>query len=145
MSDHKPKRPQYYIEHAFNRSMCTFTTSVSGYQYSHIKLCTVTGTVDSDITIRSSDGVLLYLHRKNLEAISRALKTSEFLADSDNGVITLPEHSDLLRTVFSFIYPHRHPKLQGLEFETLLEISDAVQKYEIFSAMNTCDDELRLM
>ncbi|KJA22992.1 hypothetical protein HYPSUDRAFT_123886, partial [Hypholoma sublateritium FD-334 SS-4] len=53
-------------------------------------------------------------------------------------VITLPERSDILRTAFLFIYPRRHPKLQGLEFETLLEISDAVQKYEIFSAMNTC-------
>ena len=95
------------------------------------------------MTICCGDGVLLYLHRKNLDAISKTLQTSEFLAGSDDGVVALPESSEILRIVFLFIYPNRHPNLRDQEFETLLEISDAVQKYKIFAAMETC--EMRLM
>lgn len=99
-------------------------------------------TSDSDVTIRSGDGVLLYLHRTNLEAISRALDAPEFLAPSDDNVVALPESSEILGTVFLFIYPNRHPNLRDQDFETLLEISDAVQKYEIFAAMSTCETRL---
>ncbi|KJA25068.1 hypothetical protein HYPSUDRAFT_135172 [Hypholoma sublateritium FD-334 SS-4] len=99
-------------------------------------------TSDSDITICSGDGVLLYLHRTNLEAISGALAAPEFLSTSDDNVVALPESSEILGTVFLFIYPNRHPSLRDQDFETLLEISDAVQKYEIFAAMNTCETRL---
>ncbi len=94
------------------------------------------------MTIFCGDGVLLYLHRKNLCAISRALETSEFIVGSESGFVALPESSQILRTVFLFIYPIKHPNLRDQEFETLLGISDAVQKYKIFAAMNTCETRL---
>ncbi|KJA14985.1 hypothetical protein HYPSUDRAFT_149705 [Hypholoma sublateritium FD-334 SS-4] len=98
----------------------------------------------SDITIRSSDGVLLFLHRKNLEAITKAFNTPEFLGDYqlNDGIISLPERSDTLEIVFSFIYPNKHPNLRGLKFEELSEIRDAVEKYQVFPAMNTCERRL---
>ena len=39
----------------------------------------------SNITVRSTDGVFLYLHRKNLQAITKVFNTSEFLANSESG------------------------------------------------------------
>ena len=99
----------------------------------------------SDITIRSADGVLLFLHRKNLEAITKAFSTPEFAGkyQLDNNVIALPERSDTLQIVFSFIYPNRHPNLRGLDCERLLEIQDAVEKYQVFPAMHVCEMRLK--
>lgn len=99
----------------------------------------------SDITIRSTDGVLLFLHRKNLQVITRALDAPEFLAvsESDENVISLPERSDILQIVFSFIYANRHPNLRGLDLDRLLEIQDAVEKYQIFPAMHLCEMRLK--
>ena len=95
----------------------------------------------SDITVRSTDGVFLYLHRKNLQAITKAFDTSEFLASSESGedAVSLPERADILEIVFSFIYPNRHPNLRGLDFERLMQIRDAVEKYKIYSAMEVCE------
>jgi len=40
------------------------------------------------------------------------------------------------------VYPRRHPNLENLEFKTLAPLAEAVEKYEVFSAMTIC--ELRL-
>ena len=98
----------------------------------------------SDITIRSIDGVFLYLHRKNLQAVTHAFNASEFLANSESSenVIALPERADILEIAFSFIYPNKHPKLRGLDVQRLIEIQDAVEKYKIYPAMHVCETRL---
>ncbi|KAF8886681.1 hypothetical protein CPB84DRAFT_1684917, partial [Gymnopilus junonius] len=48
------------------------------------------------------------------------------------------ESLKVLEVIFQFVYPKRHPKLQGLDFATLMEVAEAVEKYQVFSAMNIC-------
>ena len=66
-----------------------------------------------------------------------------FVRDIANGskkkeTMNLDEASDVLEILFQFVYPRRHPTLEDTEFETLLAVAEAVEKYQVFSAMNLC-------
>ena len=91
---------------------------------------------DADVIFQSSDGVRFHLHRKNLEAHTGAFPGAEF--DTQNEIVHLTEPSSVLEVVFQFMYPRRHPDLEDANFETIAAIAEAVEKYEVFSAMNTC-------
>lgn len=52
--------------------------------------------------------------------------------------MVLDEPSDVLEILFQFIYPRRHPSLEDIDFETLAAVAEAVEKYQVFSAMNLC-------
>ena len=52
--------------------------------------------------------------------------------------MALDEPSDVLEILFQFIYPRRHPSLEDTDFETLAAVAEAVEKYQVFSAMNLC-------
>lgn len=61
-------------------------------------------------------------------------------------MVHLTEPAKILRVCFDFVYPKRHPDLKDIEdFETLAAIAEAVGKYQIFSAMNTCNTRLRFV
>ena len=96
---------------------------------------------DSDVTFQSSDGVLFLIHRKNLEAITGAFPGPEFSTGGE--IVPLTEPAKVLEIMFQFIYPRRHPTLEKLNFELILAVAEAVEKYEIFSAMKTCEVQLR--
>ncbi|KAF8877851.1 hypothetical protein CPB84DRAFT_1966285 [Gymnopilus junonius] len=118
---------------------------------------------DADITIKSSDGILFRLHRQNITTNSGAFPGSEvntrrkilvvddevfkfcrttFESNADGQVVDLTEPAKVLEIVFQFIYPRKHPSLKDLDFGILMEVAEAVVKYEIFSAMNTCEGRL---
>ncbi|KAF9525396.1 hypothetical protein CPB83DRAFT_772071, partial [Crepidotus variabilis] len=88
-----------------------------------------------------SDNVQFYLHRKNLEVNAGAFPGAEF--ETKGEVVQLTEPARTLEIVFRFIYPRRYPDLDGLDFEALLEIAEAVEKYEVFPAMFPTNSELR--
>ena len=96
---------------------------------------------DSDVTFQSSDGVLFLIRRKNLEAITGAFPGPEFSTGGE--IVPLTEPAKVLEIMFQFIYPRRHPTLEKLNFELILAVAEAVEKYEIFSAMKTCEVQLR--
>jgi len=96
---------------------------------------------DADVTIKSSDGVLFHLHRKNLEMATGAFPGAEF--DTRGEEVVLTEPADVLEILFQFIYPRRHPTLQGMEFEGVFAVAEAVEKYEVFPGVNTCTWKLR--
>ncbi|KAF9565897.1 hypothetical protein CPC08DRAFT_683256 [Agrocybe pediades] len=96
---------------------------------------------DSDVTIRSSDDVLFKLHRVNLSLLTGAFPGTE-LATEDKDV-QLTEPSVVLEIVFEFIYPKRYPSLRGTDFDLLLQVAEAVGKYEVFPAIQTCEARLR--
>ncbi|CAA7269258.1 unnamed protein product [Cyclocybe aegerita] len=96
---------------------------------------------DADVTFQSSDGIQFHIHRKHLESHTGAFPGSEF--DTRGEVTHLTEHSKTLAILFQFVYPRRHPTLQDADFATLMPVAEAVEKYQVFSAMNTCEARLR--
>ncbi|KIM44435.1 hypothetical protein M413DRAFT_24933 [Hebeloma cylindrosporum] len=95
---------------------------------------------DTDVIIQSSDGVIFNLHWKYLQLYPG------FVRDVDDGSqpneekekMDLDEPSDVLEILFQFVYPKRHPSLEDIDFETLAAVAEAVEKYQVFSAMNLC-------
>ncbi|KAF8956957.1 hypothetical protein BDZ97DRAFT_1670745, partial [Flammula alnicola] len=97
---------------------------------------------ESDLTIQSIDGVLFKVHRKNLELGTGAFPPSD-LFDTQGEVTCLTETADVLAIMFQFVYPRRHPDLEDVDFQLVIQVAEAVEKYEVFSAMNTCRLRLR--
>ncbi|KAF8878674.1 hypothetical protein CPB84DRAFT_1735843 [Gymnopilus junonius] len=95
---------------------------------------------DADITVKSSDGFLFNLHSHNLGTNTGAFPGPEIGAQGE--AVLLTEPANVLEIVFQFIYPRRHPKLDDLDFVILMEVTEACEKYEVYSAMNMCEVRL---
>ncbi|KAF9528299.1 hypothetical protein CPB83DRAFT_854806 [Crepidotus variabilis] len=97
---------------------------------------------NADITIQSCDNVRFCLHRKNLEVTTGGLpgKTSDMI----DGVLYLPEPAKVLELLFLFTYPQRSPThLHDLDCDSLLDISEAAEKYKVFFAISVSVSGLR--
>jgi hypothetical protein len=53
-------------------------------------------------------------------------------------VIPLTEAASILEILFQFCYPERHPDLEGMQFNDLMPLAVAAEKYMVFSAMHIC-------
>ncbi|KAF8890805.1 hypothetical protein CPB84DRAFT_1711302 [Gymnopilus junonius] len=104
-------------------------------------LSSIVNADDADVTFQSSDNVLFHIHRRNLEAHTGAFPGKEFINDGET--VCLTEPAEVLEIVFQFIYPKRYPRLKDLDFDIVADVAEAVEKYEIFSAMLTCEVRLR--
>ncbi|KDR80798.1 hypothetical protein GALMADRAFT_61027 [Galerina marginata CBS 339.88] len=96
---------------------------------------------NSDVQVRSSDGFVFQLHRVLLEANTDAFPGSEI--DTRGEIVQLTESASVLEILFVFLYPRRHPDLSDKEFQLVADVAEAVGKYEVFSAMNTCNARLK--
>ncbi|KAF9446709.1 hypothetical protein P691DRAFT_776662 [Macrolepiota fuliginosa MF-IS2] len=94
--------------------------------------------LDSDVTIRSSDGVVFRLHRKNLHLHSDAFPSQE-----EGEIVDLTESSDVLEIFFQYFYRQPQPDLTNIRMHTLLALSEAVEKYRVFSAIEVCKAHMR--
>lgn len=97
---------------------------------------------DSDMTIRSSDGILFKVHRKNLEAHSEVFSAGEGIINHPGDIVEMEERSEVLELFFQYFYRQRQPELSDLPFSTLADLAEAVEKYEVFSAMTICRDHM---
>ncbi|KZP05901.1 hypothetical protein FIBSPDRAFT_765209 [Athelia psychrophila] len=98
---------------------------------------------DSDITFRSCDGILFKVHRKNLEVCSEGFSPPDgTIAGAE--AVSLTEDGATLELLFQHMYfgPQRHPDLKKIEFKQLAELSEAAEKYQVYSAMETCHDRM---
>ncbi|KAF7372852.1 hypothetical protein MSAN_00491200 [Mycena sanguinolenta] len=96
---------------------------------------------DADVTLKSSDGVLFRIHRKNLEVCTEGFPPSEI--SSEGEVVELTETSVTLEIPFQFMYPQRHPALDTTSSEVLEPLAEAAEKYQVFPAMNICHIRMR--
>lgn len=76
------------------------------------------------------------IHRKNLETSTGGFAPAEF--DTCGEVVHLTESARTLELLFHFIYPRRHPSLGCEVMEILAPLAEAVEKYEVFPAINIC-------
>jgi hypothetical protein len=54
-------------------------------------------------------------------------------------VVQLVEPAAVLELLFQYMYPQRHPKLKLVEFEVLNRLAEAVEKYEVYPALEHCN------
>ncbi len=104
----------------------------------------VTRTNNTGITFRSSDGIFFFVHRSNLEAHTEFFPGPDLpdvIIDPDE-VTVLTEPSEVLAIIFDFVYPRKQPDLEKMGFGVVLQVAEAVEKYQIFSAMKVCEIQL---
>ncbi|KIK64342.1 hypothetical protein GYMLUDRAFT_39891 [Collybiopsis luxurians FD-317 M1] len=95
---------------------------------------------DAEITVVSSDNVLFRLHKMNVQVTAGSLLHS---SDTEDDYIVVSESSDVLEILFEFLYPDYETDLEKLDFEALLNVADAAEKYGVFYAMSHCTFCLR--
>ncbi|KAJ3742414.1 hypothetical protein DFH05DRAFT_211823 [Lentinula detonsa] len=98
---------------------------------------------DADIIIRSSDNVDFYVHKKNLEFSTGGFPPANLTSSNSNEVVALSESAATLEIMFQFVYPKRYPALHKLNFEALMLLAEAAEKYEVFALINSCEFYLR--
>jgi hypothetical protein len=98
---------------------------------------------DGDIIIQSSDKVEFLLHRKNLEYFAGAFPLKGLLSKNVPTVVDLPEPASVLEVVFEYTYPKRFRDFLDKDFDLLIAVADAVEKYQVFAAMPLCAIGLR--
>ncbi|PPQ72748.1 hypothetical protein CVT26_003028 [Gymnopilus dilepis] len=117
------------------------TTSLATVQFTRVDPQRL-DSCNADVTIQSSDGVLFRLHRRNLECNTGAFPGPEI--STQNEVVILTEPAKVLEVIFQYIYPRRYPfTLDHLGPDFLLEVAEAIEKYQIFWAMKPCEDQLQ--
>ena len=62
--------------------------------------------------------------------------------DTGGEMVQLTEPANVLEILFAFLYPKAHPDLRGESFEVLFAVAEAVGKYEVFSAVEVCNERL---
>lgn len=93
---------------------------------------------DSDVTFESCDKVLFKIHCKNLETHSEGFTLPDWTSLS-NEIVPLSESAEVLDLLFQYIYPQRPPDLKAVDFKTLAAVAEAVEKYQVFAAMEICN------
>ncbi|KAF5346236.1 hypothetical protein D9758_011316 [Tetrapyrgos nigripes] len=91
-----------------------------------------------DVVFRSSDKVLFHVHQKHLEVCAEGFPLAKHTTPSQNEIIPLSEKSSTLELLFQFILPQRFPELDKLDFEQLMELANASEKYVVYSGQSTC-------
>ncbi|KAE9403017.1 hypothetical protein BT96DRAFT_990662 [Gymnopus androsaceus JB14] len=96
-----------------------------------------------DVVILSADNIEFHLYQKYLEYGAKGFPPAGTPTDP-NDLPRLPESSEILEVLFQFMYPQHYPSLSGLEFEKLMLLAQAAEKYEVFALRNACQFQLRL-
>ena len=96
---------------------------------------------DADVIFESADGVLLHIHRKNLEICTGAFPPSEIPTNEEH--VLLSESGETLELLFKFVYPARHPGLEDFGIDVVAPLAEAAEKYEVYSAMNVCQQRMK--
>ncbi|KIL60517.1 hypothetical protein M378DRAFT_168003 [Amanita muscaria Koide BX008] len=93
---------------------------------------------DAEVTFQSCDGLCYRIHRKNLECTAAAFPAAEFVSKKED-VVPMLEHSEVLDLLFVFMYPERQPNLRKVAFRVLADLAEAAEKFQVYSAMHTCN------
>jgi hypothetical protein len=91
---------------------------------------------DSDVIFQSDDGVLFQIHKINLKVSAGSFSLPEF--ETNDEIIQLPETAQIIKLLFQFCYPNKHPDIEALECNVLTHLTEAAKKYQVVSAMSIC-------
>ncbi|KAJ3770199.1 hypothetical protein FB446DRAFT_745035 [Lentinula raphanica] len=97
------------------------------------------------MTLQSSDNVLFKVHRVNLEMHSQVFADAggSTVGTVENEIVSLSETSEVLELMLQYVYLQPQPDLREVEWEVMKELAEAVEKYEIYSAIGVCSQRMR--
>ncbi|KZP13255.1 hypothetical protein FIBSPDRAFT_936418 [Athelia psychrophila] len=98
---------------------------------------------DADVTFASSNNVLFKINQSYLKAHSEGFSPPAGTSSSSSDeIVNLTEPAETLDLLFQFAYPQKLPDLRKLKAESLLELAEAAEKYQVFAAMETCNRQM---
>jgi len=93
--------------------------------------------------------MIFSIHQKYLEVTAEGFPSSSVngsTATADaNETIPLTESSATLDLLFQFVYPKDQPDLSDLEFNALMDLAKAAEKYIVYNAINVCQLRMRFV
>lgn len=90
------------------------------------------------MTFKSCDNVLFKVHHNNIMTHSEGFAPPDGTLLSEGEIVPLPESADVLELLFQYIYPRRTPDLKKVRLNVLVGLAEAVEKYQVYSAMDIC-------
>lgn len=78
------------------------------------------------------------VHRKNLDTHAEGFAPTGIATPPLGEAVALPEASAVLDLLFQYMYPQPQPDLTKVEFSILAQLSEAAEKYQVYSAMEIC-------
>ncbi|KJA16382.1 hypothetical protein HYPSUDRAFT_123187, partial [Hypholoma sublateritium FD-334 SS-4] len=101
-----------------------------------------------DVVVHSSDGVKFGAHTANLLKYSDAFPGTEppdAHGPAGGAVIRLAEAADVVRVLLRFVHGGRQPALSALDVDTLSALAAAVERYQVYSAVELCKAHMSLI
>ena len=133
----------FHLQVVPSRTIIRSVSDIPYIQISGLTCCpTVQPSESTDITFKSSDNIKFCLHRRNLETHAEAFPGPDISVEQEE-VINLTESSNVLAIVFNFMYPRKQADIEKMTFETVAQVAEAVEKYQVFSAMKVCEMRLK--
>ncbi|KAF5343290.1 hypothetical protein D9758_016492 [Tetrapyrgos nigripes] len=100
-----------------------------------------------DVIFRSSDNVHFYIHRKHLEFSTDGFPAGDNLITTSvtdkSQFVPLTETASTLDLLFQFTSPETPPDIGDVDFEDVLALAEAAEKYIVHSAIRICVMRLR--
>jgi hypothetical protein len=91
------------------------------------------------VTFESCDKILFKIHRNNLKTHSEGFTPPDGTLSPNAEVVSLSERAQVLELLFQYMYPQRPPDLRKLDFKVLADVAEAVEKYQVYAAMEICN------
>ncbi|RDB26238.1 hypothetical protein Hypma_006160 [Hypsizygus marmoreus] len=92
---------------------------------------------DADVVFRSRDKIRFRIYSTYLKNTTGGFPPVGFTPHEDE-IVDLDENASTLNLMFQFVYPQPQPPLRTLDFPTLSSLAEAVEKYQIYPAMQIC-------
>jgi hypothetical protein len=89
--------------------------------------------------------MLFKFFRKHLETYSVAFAGGEAFPSVAGEIIDLTETSEVVELLLRLMSLERHPNLMTLEFSVLAQLADALDRYEVMSALSICEVAMRFV
>ncbi|KAJ7584701.1 hypothetical protein C8J56DRAFT_155573 [Mycena floridula] len=105
--------------------------------------CSTSGcTQPVDLILKSCDGSLIGAHRCNMSRFSDGFPSPDTVTGSIEDIVTLEETEAVLKLLLEFLHPQILPSCTNLDFNTLIALASAAEKYLVYSAMLLCNVRL---
>ena len=89
--------------------------------------------------MQSSDNVLFKFNKRQLGSHSGVFASAEVFSVSATGEqVELTEPSEVVDLLLQLMSLQEPPDLKSLDFQTLAELAEAVEKYDVFHSKSTC-------
>ncbi|KII85202.1 hypothetical protein PLICRDRAFT_45358 [Plicaturopsis crispa FD-325 SS-3] len=99
-----------------------------------------------DVVLQSSDGVQFRFSKENLAVHSESFggANSATCTQDKPEIVSLGESSKALELLLRFMSRLPQPDLSGILFEDLADLAEAVEKYEVYTALVPCRKAMQL-